>query len=291
MADPTQNFVPKTALLKIIQDATNDKSIASAVKGTHASSTLYSDFDALRSNCQVNCISTTYGGTKGVTPTSSDDFRGYPVPTLYMNYAEYTVGSAPAAITEHLKCTPTLTYKVGFALSFNINVEHVDCNLSTTTVNHTLTFNAGSTTPATFTGATSLGGGAYKINTVSPTNGCTVLVTPLASSNNSYEIYHTDSLSWSTTLSYTPAQTVYTYLINHKQTGTVNCSSTPATAKSISMYGYCTQIANGCQVFGDSGLSTYPASAWYVRNVGGFGIFDYFYVNGSGYVSGYTVCT
>jgi hypothetical protein len=41
MAEPTTNYVPLTASAKMFRDSANDKTIASAVKGTHGSGTLY----------------------------------------------------------------------------------------------------------------------------------------------------------------------------------------------------------------------------------------------------------
>jgi hypothetical protein len=119
MAEPTTNYVPLTASAKMFRDSANDKTIASAVKGTHGSSTLYTTFDNLRTNCNNDLVDGTHG-TQGVDPTESEHFRGYPKPTVTMNYEVVDAGTSPDY--QKLLCKPTLNNKVGFDIVVNLDI-------------------------------------------------------------------------------------------------------------------------------------------------------------------------
>ena len=136
-----------TSGYKIMQDTGGDTSIADNVKGTHASSTLYTDFDSLRTNAINVMMDTTFNPGK-ITPTNSDMFRGYPKPTTTMNFEEADNLPAPFERFEELFVdAPSINNKVGFSFQLTLAVteRRSDTSAILGTHNETLLWLAGST--------------------------------------------------------------------------------------------------------------------------------------------------
>jgi len=108
MDNPIANWCHPTNDLKMFQDSANDLTIGSAVEGT--SGTLYTTFDNLTANCYNNFVDDTYG-TKGVDPNETEEFRGYPKPTVTATFSEY---SSTSDTPNSLRVTCTVPNKVGF---------------------------------------------------------------------------------------------------------------------------------------------------------------------------------
>lgn len=290
MAEPTQNYCPKTADLKMFQDSANDKTIASAVKGTHASSTLYSNFDDLRNNCVSALVHNTYG-TKGVTPTQTEHFRGYPKPTITLNFEKVTVGTYPSMTYQKLLCKPVLNNKLGFDITVTISVIENDPTDGIDSHDETFTFAAGGTA-ITSSSLTADGSGKYRLDTTypQPTN-----VENLAMQVDNYtagtDAYFTESDPYTTTLTYTGATTVYSGSFNN-YTGTV-CGG--AVGSAITLYTTTAPTTGGttdprwsnpAKFYTDAALTTVaPNASYYLTSTGGVFYDVYQITDGSGTIN------
>jgi len=289
MAEPTVNYCPKTADLKMFQDAVNDLSIASAVKGTHASSTLYSNFDDLRNNCNNQLIHASYG-TVGVTPTQSHHFRGYPRPTVDMNYEVVHSGSYPNEETEYLKVTPTLNYKVGYAITIDVICDQYEGDVDGTmlTSSCTFTFNAGSTVPDSYTVAVSVGSNSYRINAqyVQPGDAFDIYTETNVSTTLDINLLLAETDPYIVTLDYTAAAPIYTH--NVEPWDDLSCSGV-GEGGAFNAYSLDSTLGNGSVLYTTSALTTPIANDDYGFNIIDDTIFDYGTTT-SGVISGYTSC-
>ena len=234
MAEPTINYVPKTADAKMFQDTANDKSIASAVKGTHAGSVLYSNFDDLRNNCITALLDSTNGGPQHVTPTNTGAFRGYPKSTLSMNYTVIEIGSAPAVITEALTCLPTLNNKLGFAITFYVTVQEELLNDTGLNIHDEwFTFNAGSTSVSS-SSISIFSGGKYVLSEDAPTASWDLSIEcfPRASTPSTYDAYRPSENTYTGIMEYTPQELAYSHTLtpNVSSLNCVNSGSGGSTA-------------------------------------------------------------
>ena len=131
MINPTSNWCHPTNDLKMMQDAANDLTIGSAVKGT--SGTLYTTFDNQKANAYTPFLDSVYG----VAPiTSSHEFRGYPKPTVTCTFNEFFNSSTG---TDALRVTCTIPNKVGFDIVIAFQ------NLTVDTTVYEATISAGNT--------------------------------------------------------------------------------------------------------------------------------------------------
>ena len=130
MVNPTANWCHPTNDLKMFTETTNDLTIESAVKGT--SGTAYSNFDDLRNNATTALLDSTYGSG---AITSTNEFRGYPKPTVTATFEEFAGISSTA---NALRVTLSVPVKVGF----DISVFFTNTDTSTT---YETTLSAGST--------------------------------------------------------------------------------------------------------------------------------------------------
>jgi hypothetical protein len=289
MAEPTQNYCPKVADLKMMQDVANDLSIASAVKGTHVSSTLYTDFDNLRNNANTDLIHSSFG-TVGVTPTESNHFRGYPRPTLDLNYQVIHTGTFPNEQYEFLQVTPTLNGKLGYDLTVSVICDQFkdDSDGALLTSSCTFTFNAGSTVPDSFTVAVSLGGNNYRINTqyVQPGDAFDIHTETNASTTLDVDLLLVDSDPFITMLEYTAASPVFSHTL--QTIDALNCSGA-ASGTDITAYSLDSTLANGSTLYTTNQLTTTIADDDYAFNIVDDTIFD-FGSTTSGVISGFTSC-
>ena len=106
---------------------TDDSSLESAILKTIASGirpTSIKNFGSLVSSIPNLDLINDSHGTKGGTPSNMGQLRGYPMPTINMNYVIYTPASAPAQVLSVLRCNPTLNNIVGFDVYISFGVSN-----------------------------------------------------------------------------------------------------------------------------------------------------------------------
>lgn len=299
MAEPTTNYCPTTASFKMIQESANDNTIASAVQKTVPTPTLYDDFDSLRSFCITSLIDTVNGGTQGVTPTSSSDFRGYPLPTIDMDYSVVVTGEDPDEIIETFTCLPTMNNKVGFEVKFRVDVwEWRGSPPSPDYLEWIFTFNSGSVTPDLVTRdavTQSLTNGRYQLNVdyeASSGNPENITVITDYIYQSAYAPIIMDSADQNQTLYYTPE--VIVYLLTDFWKYTVgNCGQSPSIVLDYySRDGPTTEV--GDTIYSNAAATTKITDSYGATNrvpTTGFPIvaFDWFTVS-TGVVGSFNAC-
>lgn len=287
MAEPTSNFVPRTADASMF-DAS--KSIENAVKQTLTPTTSYKNFDDLRNNCVVNLIDENYG-TQGTTPTTSGEFRGYPRPTVYMNYQVITHSNG-----QTLYGTPTLNNKVGYALTVRLDVEE-DKPANENPVNNYIDFTISSgATTASAAYSDALAGTppstafGYRINNtyIMPSLTEEIRVTTFVD-NYTVDVYD-GSQPYNVFLQYTATPTVITYYIQTSTLGD-NCGGWIG-VEGFFVYSTAT-LANGNTMYSDFALTTTynGGGGWFITNQIGDFTYDRFTLSSVGVVGSYTNCS
>ena len=261
------------------------QSIQQSVRKTLVADTVYTDFDSLRTNCNNALIDGTYG-TQNSTPTSSNDFRGYPRPTVDMDFVVEATGTSPAAIYENLVCAPTLNNIIGFDITITVTITEEIASVGIPQIHdETFTFLAGNTSPTSST--LTLVGGTYQCNTtydMPPTTENIDISANLATNSDYYQV----GGSIVDTLAYTAALTVYSHTIQAFPAASCgfNAGGTDITAYSLDSV-----IANGTQLFSNASLTTYYASGSYSSPPVSDFIYDWWSQSATGIVSGFTSCS
>jgi len=284
MAEPTQNYVHLTAISKVFQDTANDKSIASAVQKT--GSTLYTNIQDLADNAVLALMNTTHNPSK-ITPTNLDHFRGYPKPTIDMNWEEVRVGSYPSEQYEYAACLPVMNNKVGFDVVVNVNVREILPDLTEDDNDHVFTFSEGGTSCTCPTLSTD-GSGRFILNETyqQPTVTENIVVENTVTSTN-YLTYLTP-LTYNTTLNYT-AETVAYEITNLNKYLSSSCGSTCPTATRTGFYTTTSAtLVAGRTIYTDATLTTPVTFTTGAANATAFD-FDRFTLV-SGVVSSFTNC-
>lgn len=286
------NYVPKTGSFNMFLPSAGgaeDSSIESAIRLTIPSGvrpTRIQNFGALVSNVpNYDLINSTYG-TKGGVPSQSTQFRGYPMPTVTMNYEIIETGTFPNIRWEALWCQPTLNNIVGFDIVISLSVFELQDGNGNTTVTPTLTIAKGSTTVTSTTGLDSPTSGKYRLDTSyrQPTNTENISGSVVYSTNES--TYLAEASTYNFNLTYTPATTIYSRVWNNYSQST--CGGTPS--GSITVYTTTApqlggntdpRWAVGADFFTTNQLTTaISAGNYYATDTGG--VFYDVYVIGSG---------
>ena len=295
--------VPVSGQGNILRGSVGDNSIQDAVFGTEGS--LYSPLSALASNCEVDMIDTTNGGTRGVTPVKLTDFRGYPMPELSMNYTEETTGSLPCAYGENFYAEPTLKYSVGFNIKVTLSVaetpysppslpDAADEVYSTKTFN----FTAGNTTSTE---------GKTLVNTEAVSASQDVLM-DVAPSVESFlsggwvtgSVYYAEAQPYFATLEWTPAIAIGALTGIKASVSSISCSTDTSSFKlANSLTGLVwhipnSSLANGhkCYFNNDCSGLIPAADNWFSYTTKPDGTPEYYWecYNGDGSVRNFTTC-
>jgi len=302
-SEPTNNYVPKVTGFYILRETLNDKTIESAVRTTLAVDRDFTDFDDLRTSINLELLDDQFGN-RSYNPTSTNSFRGFPKPTVNMNYAVETFGSAPGPTYQALMCTPTINNKVGFDVSWTIQVECTPYIITNNQgipegepniQNITFTIAQGNTTVTSCTldgGDQDEGAGKYRVNEIEPLDlgggqlqGVQTFV--FFNSSTVFLYYPTELINEN--LIYTAAQTIYPYNIEHYDGS--GCSNPIGTGSFESVYSLksASSLSNGDTVWLNAGLSTPPPNGWYIFWQSGLGDFTYGYVT-NGTIGSFTGC-
>lgn len=189
-----------------------DSSLESAIRLTipiGVRPTRIQNFGALVSNVpNYDLIDSTYG-IKGSVPSQSTQFRGYPKPTLDLNYEVVETGTYPNLRWQALWCLPTLNNIVGFDVVITLSIFELQEGNGNTTTPATLTIAKGSTVVTSTTGLDAPTGGKYRLDTAyrQPTNTANISGSIDATVNVSN--YFVEDTTYSFNLTYTAATTVY----------------------------------------------------------------------------------
>jgi hypothetical protein len=286
--EPTKNYVPRVTGFFILRETVDDKTIESAVRTTGVDRD-YSDFDDLRLSCDTQLIDSTFG-TQNQTPISSDEFRGFPKPTVYMDYATIKIGGGPYGV-DALICSPTMNSKVGFDVTISVQVTEIpnfdEDGITIKTA--TFTFNEGSTTPDSFTNVVDLGSGIYQLNSQIPTFAPTVdIVVDVGWLGGDVPVYSGDGISYSDVLENDPIPPTYNYDIENF-TGLGCASLGLGTFQNVYSNFSASSVSEGSTLYTDVGLSNPIPDGWYIFWQIGVQSFTYGYVT-NGVVGSFTGC-
>ena len=119
------NYVPKSGDVNMFRTdkSTEDISIESAVVGTNftnRTTNSYNDFDSIRLAVKTAMINDSYG-TRYTTPTSTNELRGYPKPTLSYTFLQEIYEPEPGTQIKQLRLTVSLgTNFVGFPITITV---------------------------------------------------------------------------------------------------------------------------------------------------------------------------
>jgi hypothetical protein len=279
MPEATKNYVPRSTGFFVMRETVNDMSLESAVRTTIESDRDFADFDDLRLNLIPDLIDGSFG-TKGQYPTSTDQCRGYPRPTINMNFNVETFGSVPSPTFDALMCTPTMNNKVGFDVTVTISTEQAYYEMGNQTIRDlgdtvfqtiTFTFAQGSTTVTSSNlDATDQdeGAGKYRVNQIEPNETSPgvyegVNITT-AYSGADVIIDYADTFQFTTFLEYSPAIPLKNFTIEHYNGS--GCSNPQGTGSFETVYSLksASSLSNGDSVWLNAGLSTPPPNGWYI---------------------------
>jgi hypothetical protein len=286
MADPTANYCPRGVTdLKMMQDTTNDLSIGSAVKGTHASSTLYTNFDDLRNNATNTLMDTVYNASK-ITPTNTEMFRGYPKPTITMNYEIWPVIDGANTLMYLVADLPMLNNKIGYSLIITASIREERSDTSALLLQHdeTFTYTAGSTVPSSST-ATELETGVYQLTESDPTASYDIDATVTITVNR--EAYLADTTPYEETLLYVADQ-IYAHLFT--PITALSCVGTFDVDATTTCYSYDSTLANGTTLYASTAMSSPISNNDYALDFENASNFNYG-ATSSGVISSYGECT
>ena len=265
-------------------------------------------FNNLISNIpNYNLINNLYG-TKGGVPTNMGQMRGFPKPTISMNWEkiettsiEYFGGHPNKIHTyEELWCRPAFNNIIGFAMDITIDVYSQtgatippDTGTPDTAV---FTMGIGSSYPTSTTGTAEFSGSGasrkWRLTTLDPFTE-EDQVSFLANGTTDYAAYWngTDS-AYQGTLSYSFNQI---YLEAYYDTSSGSACTSVQTGSQKTLYydpPSGTALVVGSEVWSDTGLTTNLAAGNYVYDVGydGLGSYKYITMNSSGTVSSQGEC-
>lgn len=287
------NYVPKTGNFNMflpVAGGAEDDSLESAIRLTIASGvrpTRIQNFGSLISNVPNYDLIDDDHGTKGSVPSQSTQFRGYPKPSISMNFETATTGVHPLEITQDLVCEPVLNNIVGFDVVISVQVIEEIVSVGIPQIhNETLTIAKGSTsvtssTLPTFTGGKRRCNTVYRGSTVQEDITAQAKITTVAVST-----YHSTT-PYSVTLTYTAPPTIYSHTIETFPNASCGFfgGGTPSTAYSLN------STVNGAVLYSDALLTTFFAAGNYATNYIGDFEYDWFALSATGVVSGYTVCS
>lgn len=262
------NLTPTAGNFYMFMDKTSpveDNSLESAIRLTIPSGSRparIQNFVTLISSIpNYDLINSSYG-TKGAVPNSMGQLRGFPVPTVTMNYAVVEVGTSPASRYEYFQCNPVLNNIVGFDITITVSVSEVDDTFTEVAYNeYSFVFLKGSTSPSSVT-IPSDGTGKWKLNSVSPDASTDIQV--LSSISSGSTLYYSDSVATYQTLTYYPALVVYSHDL-YAYTGTP-CGGTLGSLVDT-VYSTSNFLSNGDVVYANNDLTGTVTGGWYGYNL------------------------